>query len=350
MLKYKFRIKKSETAYFARQLSSMLRSGLTITRSFSVLVEQIENKKFKNIVEKIQTDVEEGNSISAALSKHPAVFSSLFVSTVKVGEETGRLDDVFERMAVFLEKEVDLGAKVKSALSYPIILITVAFMVILFLVIFVFPKFIAVFAKAGVELPGPTKVIYALGRFIKDDWCFVIIAVIGVIASVRFYIRTEIGRYNLDRLKLKIPVFGMLFRKVAVSRFSRSMEIMLKSGLDIVKALDVSRGNLDNAVIGNTVNDIIRSIMEGEKVTKAIERTGEFPAAVSQMVSIGEETGELDKALGRVADDYERQVDYAVKNLTVMIEPLIISFMAVVIGFIALSLFLPIFDMMKVVK
>lgn len=344
------RYKCSDTAYFARQLSSMLRSGLTITKAFSILVEQIEDKGFKDIVKKIQTDIEEGNSVSTALSRYPAVFSSLFVSTVKVGEETGRLDDVFERMAVFLEKEADLKAKIKSALSYPSILIATSFIVILFLVMFVFPKFVAVFTKSGVALPAPTRIIYGVGRFIRNDWYFVLIAAAAALASVKFYIRTENGRYNLDRLKLKIPVFGKLFRKVAVSRFSRSMEMMLKSGLDIIKALNVSRENLGNVVMGDTVNDIVGAIRGGERFAKAIEKTGEFPMLVSQVVSIGEETGELDKALGRVADGYDQQVDYAVKNLTTMLEPLLVSFMAVVVGFIALSLFLPIFDMMNVIK
>jgi type IV pilus assembly protein PilC len=343
-------IRKTDLAKFITQLAILLRSGLTITVAMEIVIEQVENKQFKNIVMKITEDIKSGISLSDSFAKYPKIFTPLFVNTVKVGEETGKLEDVLDGLNVFLEKEVDLSEKVRAALSYPIILVIISSMVVGFLVAFVFPRFISVFKKADIVLPLPTQVIYSFSYFLKANWHFLFASIIIFFVSCFFYFRTKNGRYNFDYLKLKIPVFGMLIRKVAISRFASAMEIMVKSGVNLIRALEISKQNIGNIILENVIQDVIQKVKQGGKITGALRDSKEFPNIVIQMIRVGEETDTMEKALANVKDDYDRQVDYAVKRLTTLIEPIMISMMAGIVAFIALALFLPIFDLMKMAK
>ncbi|MDP8217335.1 MAG: type II secretion system F family protein [Candidatus Theseobacter exili] len=344
------RIRKTDISQFARQLATMLRSGLTALQAFDVLIEQSENKKFQQVLTQVKRDIEEGISLSNALAKHPKIFSSLFMNTLRVGEESGRLEEVLDQLALFLEKEVDLRAKVKSGLMYPAMLVITAVFVIVFLVAFVFPKFAYVFARAKVPLPPPTRILFQFSLLLRSQWYFILGVIVVIILGALVYIRTPVGRLRVDRLKLNLPLFGKLFRKVAISRFSRSMEILTRSGVNILASLRMVRESAENMVFRNVFENVEAIVSEGQGFTQPLERSGEFPSMAVQMIRVGEETGRMAEAFGNVADNYEQEVDRVLKNLTAILEPVIVVIMAAVVGFIALSIFLPIFDMIKVIK
>lgn len=344
------RIRKTDISQFARQLSTMLRSGLTVLQAFDVLIEQSENKKFQQVLIQIKRDIEEGLSLSNALTKHPKIFSSLFINTLRVGEETGQLEEILDQLDLFLEKEVDLKAKVKSGLMYPAMLVITAVSVIIFLVTFVFPKFAIVFEKAKVPLPPPTRILFEFSLFLRSQWYFILGVIVVIVLGALTYIRTPAGRLRFDRLKLNLPLFGKLFRKVAISRFSRSMEILTRSGVNILASLRMVRESAGNVVFRNVFENVEATVREGQGITKPLGKSGEFPAMAVQMIRVGEETGRMAEALANVADNYEQEVDRVLKNLTAILEPVVVVIMAAVVGFIALSIFLPIFDMIKVIK
>ena len=344
------RIKKTDISQFARQLARMLRSGLTVLQAFDILIEQSENKKLKQVLVQVKRDIEEGLSLSDALAKHPKIFSSLFMNTLRVGEESGQMEEVLDQLALFLEKEVDLRGKVKSGLMYPAMLVTTAVFVIFFLVTFVFPKFAYIFAKAKVPLPPPTRILFQFSLFLKEQWYFILGAIVIIILGVLTYIRTPAGRLRFDRLKLNLPLFGKLFREVAISRFSRTMQILTRSGVNILPSLRLARESAGNVVFRNVFENVEVTVRKGEGFFQPLERSGEFPPMAVRMIRVGEETGRMAEAFGNVAENYEQEVDRVLKNLTAILEPVIVVIMAVVIGFIALSIFLPIFDMIKVIK
>ena len=344
------RIRKTDISQFARQLATMLRSGLTALQAFDVLIEQSENKRFQQVLIQVKRDIEEGLSLSNALAKHPKIFSSLFMNTLRVGEESGRLEEVLDQLALFLEKEVDLRAKVKSGLMYPAMLVITAVSVITFLVTFVFPKFAYIFARARVPLPPPTRMLFQFSLFLRSQWYFILGVIVVIILGALTYIRTPVGRLGFDRLKLNLPLFGKLFRKIAISRFSRSMEILTRSGVNILPSLRMVRESAGNVVFRNVFENVEATVREGQGFTQPLERSGEFPSMAVQMIRVGEETGRMSEAFGNVADNYEQEVDRVLKNLTAILEPVVVVIMAAVVGFIALSIFLPIFDMIKVIK
>ena len=344
------RIKKTDISQFARQLATMLRSGLTVLQTFDVLIGQSENKRFQRILIRIKKDLEEGLSLSDALANHHKIFSSLFMSTLRVGEESGRLEETLDQLALFLEKEVDLREKVKSGLMYPQMLVLTAVFVIFFLVTFVFPKFAYVFARAKVPLPLPTRMLFQFSLFLRSHWYFILGVIVVIVMSILAYIRTPAGRLVFDRLKLNLPLFGNLFRKIAISRFSRSMEVLTRSGVNILASLRMVRESAGNMVFRNVFKNVEATVSEGHGFTHPLEESGEFPSMAVRMIRVGEETGRMPEAFRNVADNYEQEVDRVLKNLTAILEPIIVVIMAAVVGFIALSIFLPIFDMIKVIK
>ena len=340
------RIKLSDLAWFAAELATLQRSGLPIIRSFEILVAQAENPRFKDILLHISNDIQAGQSLSSALEKYPKIFSRLYINSVKVGEETGTLEEILDSIALFLEKEADLRTKVRSAMSYPIVLFLTALLVVFFLVTFVFPKFKLAFKKAKVSLPLPTEIIFNVGEMIMDYWYIIFAVAAGIIFAVISYIKTPHGRFVFDSFKLKIPLIGSLVRKVAISRFTRSLEILIRSGINILTALDIAKENVVNARIEREVDRAANEIKKGGKISAALSQSKEFPEIVIQLISVGEETGSLEKSLKQITDEYDKRIDYTVKNLTTLLEPFIIIVIAGMIVFIALSLFLPIFNMM----
>lgn len=338
-----------ELAVFTRQMATLLDSGLPLLRAVNVLEEQTENEAFKAILQKVSQDIQSGASFSEALSAHPQVFDDLYVNMVKAGETGGVLDTVLKRLAEFAEKRQELKAKIKSATMYPAIMFIVAILVVIFLLVFVLPTFTSLFNEMNVQLPLPTRIVIGVSRFLQNFWWLVLGGFVGLYLLYRWYYSTDHGEYVIDGMKLNMPIFGSLIRKVQTARFSRTLGTLLSSGVPILEAIDIVKGTIGNRVIADTMDDVQESISEGETISEPLHESGVFPPMVTHMVSVGEETGDLDGMLNRVADTYEMQVDEAVDGLSSLIEPLLIVFMGVTVGVIVLAMFLPMFQLVNVV-
>ncbi|MFC2061947.1 type II secretion system F family protein [Elusimicrobiota bacterium] len=342
---FKGRVKSKDLVIFSRQLATMVSAGVPIVQGLNILVEQIENPVFKDIVGKLREDIESGSAIADAMSKHPAAFSGLFVNMIKAGELGGILDTILERLAGFLESANDLKGKVKGALVYPAVVTVVAFTVTAFLMVFIIPSFENTFTSLGGELPLPTQIMIGISHIMQKYILFVIIAIIGSIIGVIQFYKTEYGSKKIDKIVLDLPVFGILLRKVAIAKFTRTFGTLIKSGVPILEALDTVALTSGNRVIEEAVLDAKESIREGEKIAEPLAKSGVFPPMVMQMISVGEETGNLDTMLSKIADFYDSEVDVAVEGLTSMIEPVIIVGMGLIIGAIVVAMFMPIFQM-----
>jgi len=335
-------IKKTDLSVMCRQFSTMIDAGVTLVRCLSVLSEQATNPKLKAILNDIQSEVEGGNTLSRAMEKYPNIFDRLFVGLVNAGEIGGALEESLQRLSQFLEKDVELRRKVKSAMTYPIIIMCFATMVVIGLMTFVLPKFMDLFKELGMnELPGPTAVLKACSSFLLAQWYWMIIFVVVFFVSVNLFTKTKVGRRVVDRLKLKAPVFGKLNHKVALARFSRTLSTLLSSGVGILQALETVAAAVSNDIISDAILEARARIREGDKIGEPLARSKLFPPMVVQMVTIGEESGSLDPMLSKVADFYEDEVDAALSSLTAAIEPVLIVGLGFVVGFIVVSLFLP---------
>lgn len=343
-------INAEEMILFYTQFSNMINAGLPILTSLNILAKQIENKKLKAAVGSVARSVEGGANFSQALAGHPGVFSKLFVNMAKAGEASGKLDTVSVRYAEYFEHQEDLRQKVKGALFYPIILLIAGIAVTLFIVTFVIPQFARIFMKTGIMLPLPTKILFAVGTGIKRFWYVVILAAIAIYLGIRYYIKTEQGRFNFDKFKLKIPILGSLHRKAAISGFARTLGTLTASGVPILEALDITKDVLGNEVLGQVILNVRKAVEKGERISEPLKISGEFPADTVQMISVGEETGNLDMMLDKIADFYDMSVGYTIKKLTTLLEPLFLLVMGSLVGFIMASMLLPIFDMIKILK
>jgi len=344
------RVKPDDLIIFSRQLATMVDAGIALVQGLDILCEQVENKTFKAIISGIRDDVEGGSSLSEAFSKHPRVFSTLFVSMVRAGESSGTLDLILDRLAGYLEKTGALVRKVKAALVYPAVITIIATGITLFLIINVVPVFKGIYEGFGAALPLPTQILLSLSDFLRHYFLLAAAGLIVILFLFSRYIKTSQGRLGLDRLKLKLPVFGTLLRKVAVSRFSRTLSTLVKSGVPILKALEIVARTSGNRVVEIAVENARNSIREGENISEPLARSGVFPPMVVRMIGVGEKTGELEKMLSKIADFYDEQVDAAVSGLTSMIEPLIIAFLGIVIGGIVVCMYLPIFKISELIQ
>jgi len=342
---FKPKVKPKELVLFSRQLSTLVSAGVPLVQGLSILEEQVESKVFKVIVHTIREDIEAGQSITDALSKHPGTFEELYVSMIKAGEVGGILDVILERLSSYLEATEELKGKVKSAMMYPLVVSTIASGVTVFLLIFVIPTFQKIFSGFGAELPVITQLVIAISEFLKKFWYLLIIIPVGLISGLRYYRKTEGGKLTTDKLLLMMPIFGLILKKVAVAKFTRTLSTLIKSGVPILQALETVAKTAGNKVIEIAVLTSRESIKEGERIATPLKKAQVFPPMVVQMVAIGEETGNLDAMLAKIADFYDQEVDAAVKGLTSMIEPLIIVAMGVVIGFIVIAMFLPMFSL-----
>jgi type IV pilus assembly protein PilC len=341
----KKKVQQRSVAMFTRQLATMIDAGLPLVQSLEVLSSQQENNLFKNIIREIREDVEGGSTFAGALKKHPTTFNDLYTNLVVAGEEGGILDTILGRLAAYIEKAEALKKKVKSALIYPATIVTVAVAVVIILMLFVIPVFETMFSSAGQSLPLPTVIVLTISKMIKKYIVIFIPAVIVLIFLFKRYYKTDSGKAVVDRLLLSLPVFGPLFRKIAVARFSRTLGTLVSSGVPILDGLSIVSRTSGNRAIEIAIMNARASIREGETIAEPLSRSALFPPMVIQMIAVGESTGALDNMLSKIAEFYEDEVDVAVANLTSMLEPLLMVFLGVVIGGVVIAMYLPIFNM-----
>jgi type IV pilus assembly protein PilC len=347
------RIKSKDLTVFSRQFATMVNSGLSMLRCLYVLEEQTPNKKLAKVIGDIRADVEAGISLSDALEKHPKVFSRLYVSMVRAGELGGILDEVLNRLAAQLEKEDSIRRAVKSAMVYPILIGSFAILVLFGMVLFLIPIFAGMYKELGdAQLPLLTRIMVAFSDLLRSWWGLLFLAaVILLVWGLRRLKRTDRGRETWDRMKLKMPMgIGQIIRKLAVARFSRTLGTLISSGVPILQAIEITGQAAGNAVIENAMVQVQQSVKEGQSITKPLENVSVFPAMVTQMISVGEETGSLDAMLSKIADFYEDEVNASIKSLTSILEPILMLGVGAIVGVVVISMYLPIFNMMNIVK
>jgi len=343
-------IKKQEVIIFTRQLATLLRTGMALSPSLTTLCEQTVNKKFKQILEAVRESVQGGLSLSESLAKYPRIFSELFVSMVEVGETGGMLDKSLDRLAALGIQELDTQSRVKSALMYPIVLVVIAFLVVNFLVIGVLPKFVMVFKASQASLPLITKIVLGLSWSMRKLWLPILVA-LGLFGLwFKNYIKKPEGKFKFHSWLLKLPIFGPLYMKIQVSRFARTLSVLTSSGIPILQALMVVEKTLSNAVIRRAIQNIRNSITQGRPLLEQFKASGFFSPMVLQMVATGEKTGKLDQMLEEISAFYDPEIEYTVKNLTAILEPFMLLAMGLMVAFIALSVLLPIFNLIKVFR
>ena len=345
----KQRIKIDDLVVFSRQLATMVDAGIPLVGALDILGEQMDNKTFGSVIKTARNDVETGSSLSDALGKHKRVFSTLFVNMVKAGESSGMLDEILDRLAEYLEKTSALQKRVQSALVYPAIVTSMALAITLLLLLKVIPVFKNIFADFGAALPTPTLIMINISDFLQKYFLIGIGILVALFILLTRYINTEKGRAQFDGLLLHLPIFGMLFRKVAISKFSRTLSTLIKSGVPILSALEIVGKTSGNRVVEIAIENVRANVREGENIAEPLVRSKVFPPMVTRMVSVGEQSGELEKMLSKIADFYDQQVDASVSALTSLIEPIIIAFLGIVIGTIVICMFLPIFKITAVV-
>lgn len=339
-----------ELTVFARQFATMVNAGLSMVRTLSILEQQTESHKLRGIVGEVRKDVEEGMTLSDALGKHPETFNTLTVNMVRAGEIGGVLDDVLNRLAVFFEKDLSLRQKVRAALTYPAAIFIFAIGVIFFLVFFILPQFIGFFEGMDLVLPLPTRILIWFTKTLTGFWYVFLGFLLLGLYGMRMYTSTPAGRMNFDRFKLRVPVFGSLVRKVIISRFTRTLGTLITSGVPIMQALEVVARAVENKVVSQAIENVRSSIREGESIALPLQASGLFPPMVVQMTSVGEETGTLDNMLQKIADFYDAEVETTLTQLTSILEPLLIMFLGFVVGFIVLSFYMPLYQLITGIK
>ncbi len=341
----KKKVKKKSLAIFTRQLATMIDAGLPLVQSLEILAQQEESEIFQEIIRTIKNEVESGATLAAALQKHPRVFDNMYVNLVVAAEEAGTLDVILGRLATHIEKMEALKKKIKSAMVYPIMIVTVAIGVTIVLMVFVVPVFEKLFAGIGQNLPLPTQIVVSISRLFKSYLPIVIILVIVAAILLNRYYKTEKGRKKIDELLLKTPIFGELIRKVAVSRFARTLATLVSSGVPILESLNIVAGASGNKIVEEAILKGRASIAEGQTISQPLTESGVFPMMVTQMIAVGETTGSLELMLTKVADFYDDEVDVAVATLSSMLEPVLMIFLGVIVGGLVISMYLPIFKM-----
>ena len=344
------KIKLKEIAIFSRQFATMVNSGLPILRALSILSEQVSNKELAKTLTLVRNDVEQGASLSAAMAKFPKAFNDLYIAMVKSGETGGMLDDVLLRLADVLEREVHLRQKIKSAMTYPVAVVALVVLIMSAMLLFVVPQFKTIYTQLGGTLPLPTRVLLMASDAVKKYWYVFIFVTFVMVFLFKRYKKTEKGRANLDAIKLKIPIFGTLFHKTALSRFSSTAGMLLRSGVPILQALDIVADTVNNAVMSRAVVDVQASVREGESIAKPLARHAVFPPMVVQMLAVGEETGQVDTMLDKVAKFYDQEVEASVDALTSLIEPLLIAIIGGAVGAAVIALYMPMFNIIKLIQ
>lgn len=343
--KPKPRVSGNDLVIFTRQFSTMVEAGLPVVEILDILLEQTDDAGFKMVVADVRSEVRGGSDLSTALSKFPKVFSELYVNLIKAGEASGDLDVILKRLASFLEKNASLKRKIISAMTYPTVSLGLILLITIGLMVFIVPMFKEIFDKMGADLPLPTKIVMAISDVLLDYWYLVSAVGIGAFVFIKMSSKTPRGRYFWDSLKIKAPVFGELFQKVAISRFSRTFSTMLKSGVPMLASLEIVASTAGNGVVEEAISASREAVRQGESLAAPLSETPIFPPMVVRMISVGERTGALESLLEKVADFYDEQVDAAVETLTAVIEPVMIGIMGVLVGGIVIALFMPILSL-----
>lgn len=343
-------IKIRDLTIFYRQFATMVNAGLTLVNSLDILTEQIENKALSNNIKVVKADVEAGSTLADAMAKFPRVFSELYISMVRAGEIGGVLDDILLKIADLMEKDYALRQKIKTAMSYPSFVAGAAVLMSIFMLTFILPQFVGIFAQFGGELPALTQFFVTLTYLFNKYWYIFFMVFAALVAAFLAYIKTPNGKLNFDKFKLNAPVFGEINRKGAIARFTRILGTLIKSGVPILEALSVSSNAIGNLVISSAVLGAKTKIKEGQSISGPLAASGVFPPMVTQMIMVGEESGELEEMLINVAKFYDQEVDRTVDNLTAIIEPLLMVFIGLTVGTMIIAMYLPIFNMVNLIQ
>lgn len=344
------KIKLKAIVVFSRQFATMIDAGIPILRCLEILIGQTKDPVMKGCLEQVTADVKGGLTLSDSMVKHPLIFNKLYVNMVRAAEIGGILDQILDRLAGFLEYENDLRAKIKGAMMYPVMVLIFSQIMLFVLFSFVLPKFKEIFSGMQVEMPPVTKALFDFGDFMAAYWWMILLAFFGIFMGIKSWGKTPKGRFQLDFLKLRIPIVGELVLKMSIARFSRTFGTLINSGVPMMRSLEIVGETLGNMVLSQAIEQTRNGIREGQKLSQPLAATGLFPNMVTTMIDIGEETGRLSEMLVKVGDFYDSEVEATVKGLTSMIEPLLIIFMGVVVGFIAISIMTPIFKLVTSVK
>ncbi len=339
--------RREETVLFTRQLATMIGAGIPMLESLEILREQAESKQFGMLLDRVIGEVRGGQDLSTAISRWPKVFNDVYVSMIKAGEASGQIDDILDRLADYMEASQRLKRDIKSAMTYPVVSLVMIMGITAFLMMGIVPKFKDVFSSLEVDLPGLTRAILAISDFTQENWPMIMGAMVLAGLLVHVYKRTDRGSRHWDWLMLRLPVFGALFRKVGLSRFSKTFSTMLKSGVPILGALDIVADTAGNRIIKDAVLKARESVRQGDSLARPLSESSVFPPMVTRMIGIGEKTGSLEQLLEKISEFYDEQVRATVKALTSLIEPIMIAVMGVMVGTICLSVFLPIFELQK---
>ena len=339
------KVKPMDLVIFSRQLATLIDAGVSLVVGLNILQEQIENPYLKKVVVSIKSDIEAGNSLSSSFAKYPNAFPEIFTNMTKAGESSGSLNEILERVADYLERTENVRRKLISSLTYPILIIGMAILVVSFLMLKVVPTFKTIFESLGGGLPLPTLILIKVSNYSLRFFPIIVALIISAYIGFVRYVRSEQGRIKFDQFKLKLPVFGTVLRNVAISKFTRTLATLVKSGVNILEAFEISGKVSGNKVIEQATNQIRINLQAGESISDPMEATGKFPAFVVKMIAIGEQTGELEKMLSKVSDYYEEQISETLGSLTSLIEPFIIVFLGGIIGYIVLAMFMPIFKL-----
>lgn len=343
------KVRPMELVIFSRQLATLIDSGISLIAGLTILHDQVENPYLKKVVANIKTDIEAGNSLSSAFAKYPDAFPDIFMNMIKAGESSGSLNEILERVADYLERTENIMRKLKSAFTYPVLVISMALIIVAFLILKVVPTFKNIFESLGGTLPLPTYILIKASDIGLRFFPFIALLVIVFVILFNKYINTKQGRLQFDRFKLGLPIFGPIFRNVAVSKLTRTLAILSRSGVNILEAFEISGKVSGNKVIEQATDQIRTDLQAGESIAEPMAKTGKFSVFVVKMVAVGEQTGELEKMLTKVSDYYEDQINETLANLNSMLEPVIIVFLGVIIGFIVLAMFLPIFKLTQTI-
>lgn len=344
------RVRKKHITTFTRQLATLIDAGLPILRSLRILEEQVESVVFKDVIAKIARDIEGGSSLSDAMAKYPKVFDKLYVAMVHAGEIGGVLEAVLGRIADFLEKRQAMVGKVRSAMMYPTVVMVIATIIVSIILVKIIPKFVEIFKQLGADLPTPTLVLVTIAFTVKDHFIIVGLCIGAVVFTIAQINKTKVGKYFFDSTKLKMPIFGVIFLKIAIVRFASTFSTLINAGVPILQAIDIVRETSGNEVISRAMAQVHSSIKDGESIHEPMREAKIFPPLVVHMIAVGEETGAIDQMLIKVAEAYEREVDDTIDALTSIIEPVMVVFLGCIVGAIVICLYLPLFEIPKIVK
>jgi type IV pilus assembly protein PilC len=342
--------KQKDVAVFSRQFATMINAGLSLIRALHILEEQTENEKLRETARSVRTDVERGASLAQALGRHPKVFNRLYVAMVKAGEAGGVLDSVLLNLAATIEKQVELKRKIKSAMTYPVAVFGLVCIIVTAMLMFVVPTFESLYADLGGTLPGPTRLLLAVSGFMTSFFPFILLGGIIFVVLLRRWIATEQGRAFWDAMKLKLPVFGKLVHKTAITRFCRTLSVLLRSGVPVLESLEITSETVDNVVVSRAVKGTQEAVKGGESMATPLNSEPVFPPMVVQMLAVGEETGAVDDMLDRVADFYDQEIEAMVDALTSLLEPLLIVLMGGTVGGMVIALYMPMFNIINLIQ